>query len=433
MLYVSENKLLLDCIGIAGKKDKMNVCQTLEISKRELNWTYILRNAQQNGLAPLLYHNLETGGGAGMVPVQVWRELMRTYHCSGFQNACIYEELKNVLQFFKNTGIKVIVLKGAALAEEVWKNVALRQMADIDLLMREENLDKAGRILSELGYVPFEGFRPKEWYVKNLHHLAPYDSPAKGVRIEIHHNIVPPNHLFSIDIHQMWERAQTIRIGGVDTQTLSPEDLIVHLCLHISYSHSFVGKIRALTDIPQVVRHYGERINWDWVIREAVEHNFADFVYYPLYLARDILNMEIEEKILDGLKKGSQLKPFEDRLLKLVIKKNILLKDRSTSIFPAWFIRALCKELLRNAHTHQKIGSLLKTVLQPGRKSTVNISPSPFQRSGYLIHPVLCLLKRILELISKLCGRMTRIIFNKIRANFSNLDKLIGNSTVRRR
>jgi len=46
-----------------------------------------------------------------------------------------YAELGQLLRSLKDRGVEVIVLKGAALAETVWKNIALRPMADMDLLV----------------------------------------------------------------------------------------------------------------------------------------------------------------------------------------------------------------------------------------------------------------------------------------------------------
>jgi hypothetical protein len=407
LLYSSENKLIIGLIAV--KKDKETALTSQEIFKQKLDWSYILRTARQNGIATLFYENLRRFDVEEEVPSWVTQELKQIYHYIGFKNALFYDELGKVLHAFKNRGIDVIVLKGAVLAEMVWRNVALRQMGDLDLLVREQNLDKVDQTLSQLNYTSYEGYRPKTWYRRNHHHLAPYHNLDKEAIIEIHQNLVPPNNLFYIDVHRVWERAYDTKIGNVDTLVLSPEDLIVHLCLHLSYCNKFVGGIKHLIDISQVVRYYGEGINWDWIIKEANKNKFTKFIYYPLYLAKGILDVGIEKEILNRFKAQSNLRGFWDCLLKLIIKKNVFSKDESSSVFPTWFVRQLCNDLLCNDSTHLNIKYLMKTFFLPSTGPMTNISSLPLPRRICFYYPFL----RFYKLISKLSRMIIKIAFPK--------------------
>jgi predicted nucleotidyltransferase len=334
----------------------------------------------------------------------------------GYQNLRFYGELKTVLRSFENLGIEVIILKGAALAEIVWKNVALRQMGDIDLLVREHDLERVDEMFSELGYISYEGYKSKDWYRRNHHHLAPYNNPEKGVVIEIHYNIVRPSKLFGIDTHMVWERAQAIRIEGVETKILSPEDLIIHLCLHLSYCDLFIGKIRDIIDLSQAIRYYNGGINWDWIIKEANEKKFTKFIYYPLYLATGILNAGIEKEIIDSFKDNSNLRLLEDGLLKLIIRKNIFSKDKEVSVLPTWILANLCSDLLYNDHTHQRIKSLFQTLFLPPHESITKISSPLSARISYFFYPFL----RFIQVLSKSSGIVMKALFHKAGINFAD-------------
>ena len=65
------------------------------------------------------------------------------------QNILIYEEFKEILSAFKNKGIDIIVLKGAAFAETIYSHIGQRRMADIDLLLRKQDLAEADKELVE--------------------------------------------------------------------------------------------------------------------------------------------------------------------------------------------------------------------------------------------------------------------------------------------
>jgi hypothetical protein len=414
MLFTAENELILSCI-LFGLDT--NPAQQIEKTlKRPLDWHYILRRAHQNQMAPLLYDNLLKFDTEGVVPHWVTKELARIYHSVGYQNLRYYGELKNVLCFFENLGIEVIVLKGAMLAETVWKNVALRQMGDIDLLVQEHDIEKVDRVLPELGYVSYEGYKSKDWYRTNHHHLAPYHNLHKGVVIEIHNHIVIPNKLFSIDIREVWKRAKAIRIEGIDTKILAPEDMIIHLCLHISYSDLFIGRIKNLIDLSQTIRYYGGSIHWDWIIRDAKEKKIAKFIFYPLYLATDILNVEIKKEILEGFQDHTNLRLFEDRLLKLIIKRNILSKDGETSVLPTWILANLCSDLLCNDHTWQRIRSLFRTLFLPLNEPIAGTSSPSFAGIVYFWYPIL----RLFQVLSKSSGIVMKAVFHKMGKNFAD-------------
>jgi len=415
LLFNAENKLLLSCISF--DKD-INPSQRIPkiLLERKLDWHYILRNAHQNRITPFLYSNLLEVDGERLVPNWVTQELAQTYHYVGFQNLRFYEELKNILLYFRNLEIDVIVLKGAALAEIIWGNVALRQMEDIDLLVREHDLERVDQMFSELGYISYEDYKSKEWYRNNHHHLAPYYKPDKGVVIEIHRNIVSPNKLFNIDIGKMWERAQSIRIDGIDTKMLGPEDLMIHLCLNISYSDLFVGKIRNLMDLSQTIRYYGKHIDWDRIIKEATEKKFTRFIYYPLYLAAGILKAGIEKEIIDSLKDNSDLRLLEDCLLKLIIRKNIFSKDKEVSVLPTWILGKVCSDLLYNDHTHQTIKSLFKTLFLPPNELITKISSPSFARISNFFYPFF----RLIQVLSKSIGILMKAVFHKTGVSFAD-------------
>lgn len=382
------------------------------IIERTLDWDYILRCAQRSHVAPQVYHSLKTIGRSEAVPPSVWREFELSYRKTGIRNTLRYEELKKVLRSFEEAGIRTLILKGAALAQEVWGNVALRDMADIDLLVREEDLEKADTVLIESGYGYYEGYRAKEWYEENHHHLAPYNNPAKSMVIEVHRNIVKPNGLFRINADELWERANPMSFGDIDTETLSPEDTIIHLCLHLSYDGNFVGNIRALADICRVIEKFGDRINWDWLVEEAQRNEFARFMYYPLFLAADSMNAQIGMDVLESLGCAANFRTLRDRLLKKIIKEAVVSGDEPSSIIPEWFVSRLCRVLLHEDHLPQRLLSLMKPLLLPPMRSNDDGSSPQTPGIVLLYYPFY----RLFKILLKLAGMMIRRISHRVGA-----------------
>jgi hypothetical protein len=407
----TENRLLIYCVQTRITEDTLGYVKGLH--GLSLDWEEVLRTAFSNDIAPLLYYNLKKIRENHFIPEEVTDQLRKEYYRNLVRNMYFYTELKKILNAFYKKSVEVIVLKGAALAETVYDNAGLRAMNDIDLLVRKQNLDIAEELITKLGYISYEGSHSKDWYRKFHHHLAPFFSQDNKIKIEIHHDIIPPENPFYIDVRKSWDRAQNIVIGDVNTLALSPEDLLVHLCLHSFYLQPLKKSLRNLVDISHVVRFYGERINWDLIIREAHEGDFTNFIYYPICLARDMLGMEINRETLDALKTGSKVGPFEDRLLRLITKRNVLLKDQSSSIFPVGVLQALYKELLRETHVRNKLRSILKIIFLPCNGPSEKSPQTLIQKLSYLFYLAIHLLKLIFKLCYRLSRNMIRNIFHK--------------------
>lgn len=188
----------------------------------------------------------------------------------------------------------------------------------------------------ELGYLPWSRWKSPDWFRKHHHHLAPFYNPEKNIAIEIHHDILPLTRPFVHEISKIWERSLFITVAGIKSRTLCPNDLVIHLCLHLSSTDGsgFIGKIRILADISQVVRRYRDKIDWNLICSEAVEQNFNNYIYYPLHLAKELLNIQISADILNCLKAKSNRGYFEDFFIKKTYKETIISKKRLITFLP---------------------------------------------------------------------------------------------------
>lgn len=172
-------------------------------------------------------------------------------------------------------------------------------MGDIDILVKKEDLLQAKEHLLGLGYTPF-----KETDIAtasaSCQHLSPMikqDAPP----VELHWTLESPTSPFTIDVEGLWQRARPASVGGVDTLTLSPEDLLLHLCLHTAAHHLYSNGLRALCDIRESIRHYREELDWKTVQLRAEEWGVSNAIYLTLYLAKSLLGAEVPDTLLNKL------------------------------------------------------------------------------------------------------------------------------------
>ena len=211
----------------------------------------------------------------------------------------------------------IIVLKGAFLAETIYKNIGLRPMSDIDILVRREDLQKVKNEVVHLRY--HAPVYPTKWHDQLQNAWTEeiqYTNQEKNVAIEVHWNVQPPSSHFQVDITKSWENAQPVKIAGVETLMLAPEDLLQHLCLHLDKHISSSGapplQFKWYCDIAEVIRHYGEKINWKYLVQSSKNYGIEEPIYQSLYFANKYFGAFVPVDVLKDLKTDKSNVNIED-------------------------------------------------------------------------------------------------------------------------
>lgn len=252
----SEVELLTRCLGeedTGAKAERLSALTGPE-------WKAIYQASLDLGLAPLLYDRLRPFKKDIRLPVDIERRLMEVYLNSAARNMRLYSELSRVLKTLKDAGIPVIPVKGAYLAEAVYGNTALRPMRDVDLLVRQEDFRKTIELLTSKGYRA-EGKAATEDVLSAQQHYPPLTG-KNGLSIEVHWTLTQPDLKDHIETKGIWHRVRPGIVAGAEVSVLSPEDLIVHLCVHAALHHSLAGQLRSLFDISRTIRFYADDIDW---------------------------------------------------------------------------------------------------------------------------------------------------------------------------
>jgi len=246
--------------------------QARALIEDDFDWDRLVDLAVGESVGPLLYAAVQ---GAGWVSSSVLSRLRRVYVLNGAQAALRFHDLEAVLTALHEVGVPVIALKGAALAETVYGNAALRPMDDADLLVPHAQGGDAVACLVALGY---ELFAPE---ARKGDALA-YENEVMLVRreernlfqVELHWSLFDaPHYQSALPMDWFWSTARPARIGGVATQILGPEAQLLHLCGHAVLHHGGAGgppmRLCWLHDVAEVIFHYEEDIQWDLLLARA--------------------------------------------------------------------------------------------------------------------------------------------------------------------
>ena len=281
------------------------------------DWEDLLQQAEHHQVTPLLHRAVQERHAS--VPAVVRERLELSCFRTAAGSAKLFLELAAVLEALRAAGIPVLVLKGAHLAELVYRDVSLRPMSDVDLLVRRADLPSAERVLLGLGYHPQATPGGIQDYSTHRH-LPPFIKSG-AVPIEVHRSI-DESGCFQIDAEGLWERARTARIAGVEALVLNPEDLLQHLCLHTAFQHGFRAPLRQIYDIVAAIDHYGPELYWHVLVRAAERSGLGKVCYYALAAAESLLGARVPPEALAALETSDC-----DPRMVAVIREYVLLQS----------------------------------------------------------------------------------------------------------
>lgn len=269
----------------------------------EADWNCLIRQARRHALEPLLYQQLKTRHQA--VPAAVLHDLQAKYFTCAWRNNNLYQELAKSLNALREEGIPVILLKGAHLVKIIYGNIALRSVGDVDILVRKNDLLQVRETLRKLGYRSSKE-EDIETACARCHHLLPL-MKEDAAPIELHWTF---ELSFAIDLNGLWERVRPVMLADADVLVLSPEDLLLHLCLHSAYHHLYENGLRAFSDIRETIRHNRDELDWETVFSRASQWGAGNSVYLTLHLAKKLLGADVPEELLARHKPDSFSQQF---------------------------------------------------------------------------------------------------------------------------
>ena len=251
--------LLACCAGDADRSEHIHAAL-----QQSLDWGEVTRLAEHHDVMPALYRGLCPF--PGNVPRGVLERLSEFYRRNTQKNLRLTHDLIRVLECLESHGIAAIPYKGPVLAESLYQDVALRQFSDLDVLIDAADLVRARTAVRELGYSPVMALtRAQEGtYLGSGYELA-FDGPAGRNLLELKWRILPRFYAIDFQMDKLFERASSLELGGKKIRSLSSEDLLFVLCVHVA-KHRW-GRLSWLRDIAETIRT--QAIDYELVWDEA--------------------------------------------------------------------------------------------------------------------------------------------------------------------
>ncbi len=268
------------------------LCQGEEALSAWRAWSNLVNLASIDGgsarLLPLLYHNLQLNCVADPPIGKLLEEYVQTW-C---HNEILFHELGNLLRSFQTNGIETLLLKGAPLALLFYKDLGLRPMSDVDVLVRRQQARSAIKILHRAGwksiYESPEALIPYQHAVEFTH--------DEGHRLDLHWRVLWDGKQ-EISDDEYWDSAVTMEIDDVRTRTLNPADHLLHICVH-GAAWNNLPPLRWVADAAYVLRVAGPAINWDQLVKRTRERRLMLPMRDALAYLQDLLGIPIPSDVV---------------------------------------------------------------------------------------------------------------------------------------
>jgi Uncharacterised nucleotidyltransferase len=214
-------------------------------------------------LLPLLYRNVKAS-----LPAKLQAELRKLHHEYWAANQKRFRRLQELLAWFEENGIPTLVLKGMALSVLHYRDMAVRPMSDLDILVPE---DRAPEVVSRLerdGWIAtyFLPSAPRQSYFYRHVHALPLNHPDHG-DLDLHWHVLSEATFREAD-RPFWKDSVPLEVNEIKTRALNPTDQLIHACVH-GFRSNVVAPIRWIADAVTILRT--SQVDWTRLVNLAKE------------------------------------------------------------------------------------------------------------------------------------------------------------------
>jgi hypothetical protein len=246
-------------------------------------------------LLPLLHANLKRLA----VQDDLTPRLSGVYRQSWLRNQLALRALGTATQTLEQSGIRTLVLKGAALGSSVYRDSGARQMNDADLLVPYALRERALEVLRGAGW----HFKTSELYERhadlawlkpqrNVSGFVGYAVPlrnADNLELDLHAHVTLLAQTPQAD-EGFWRDSVPLHLTGQETRALCLEDAFLHALVHgVAHGAAQLPITQWIADAVLIARTHD--LEWDRVLKRASELEMTLLAREALQIVQGVLEV----------------------------------------------------------------------------------------------------------------------------------------------
>ncbi|MBR4890462.1 MAG: nucleotidyltransferase family protein [Clostridia bacterium] len=248
-------KYFLEMVSASIKGSPIPSCP--ENISGELIYKLSVRNAVQG----VLY--LAVKSGAITLSAETEAKLQKSYMAILAREATQQEEIDYIRETFEKENIKFMFLKGTHL-KSLYPTSQMRFMVDMDILVKEESMDKGGQLILARGFTQ---------EMNNGKDIVLVKKPF--LTIELHKMLFVEDYFMHDYFTSVWDRVELV--NGCEYK-MPINDLYVYTLAHLAEHYLEAGScFRPLMDLFLMEQKYADLLDFDYINQQFEEIGIDKF------------------------------------------------------------------------------------------------------------------------------------------------------------
>lgn len=298
--------------------EKDHISALKKLFNFDFGWDKFLKECVRHRVAAMCFKTLNDHFSE-LTPMYILDSFKEQYDRYEKRNKTLLKESHRVTQKFQEEGVPCLSLKGVSLISLVYKDIGLRRVGDIDLLVPREHIYDATEVLHTLGYsqlvydldsgvdLRVPEVYSHEWRARWHHHILEFSRPAlsdnDGLNrfyVEIHTALNHPTAKYCLATKPLFSKSLTTTFLSVELKTLPLEEYFLFLCEHLYRETRFICHIKDGTDqrlskycdVNEFAGCLGDQLDWDFLTDIALQTNMIRPIHYTLNVLERLFNSD---------------------------------------------------------------------------------------------------------------------------------------------
>jgi hypothetical protein len=281
----AEWALLLECAK--PQTDRQRLAERL---RAPLQWASLIAFAEDHNIlgltaARLANYDENAVSLENRESLRAWRRAYTLFTMN------LTAEMFRLFDGFAASGVQALVIKGPVLSARCYGDPGLRQYGDLDLIVRDKDIQRSTELMISLGYepsVPLIAIRAKKIPGEYV-----FRQSSTKLLVEFHTELTFRYHPRPLPLENLFQRQTRVNIDSHKVPALSPEDELLLICIH--GAKHFWEQLSYIADVAAFVSR--QELEWGRVMAAAAEVGGERMLYVGLRLAADLLGAPLPESI----------------------------------------------------------------------------------------------------------------------------------------
>lgn len=318
------------------------------------DWDLLIRQGRRAGLLARFAIELDERGLLATVPPRPRLHLEAERSFADKHDRDVRWEVRCIKAALAETGVTIILLKGAAYVMAGLPASCGRLFNDIDIMVPKESLAEVEAALKHAGWNSAE-LDPydEQYYRRWMHQIPPMTHIARGTTIDVHHTIVARTTRLHLNAGKLFTAAVPVP-GDPSLKTLAPADMVLHSAAHLLNEADFAHGLRDLHDLNQLLRHFSHDPDfWPALLGRAEELDLRRPLFYALRYTTSLLGTPIPKSVRNARElapPGPALRALMDALFERALRPDHSSCRDSLSGLAFWLLYIRAHHLLMPPH-----------------------------------------------------------------------------------